>query len=486
MIRKIDILTHADFHGQFREDDENPGLSRFFSAIESVRNSNPQGTLLLDAGDESKCLWHGKAVYEGLKLLKTDAMVLGNHEFDAGREDLEQCIQWGSSYYPMLCANVAYRENDRLIAGIKPYAVLEREGIRIGVLGLTSAYTPFMVEKSSFADFEMLDSVETIRHYVPKMREEGAEIIVLLTHFPFYPNETGELFECLEQIKDLDIDVFIGGHIPGDYAAVKQRCAIVKGGFHGVSLCHVTLYFDDEKRETVSKEAEIIDVKNGPFGYDDRIDAFVKETTRDYEYCFTDVIAQAEEDIAMRLSAESPMGDLLSDAMRKAAGTDFGYFNCTSCGRMIPKGPLTRYSIQKAIAFNEKLQVTEMKGSDLYDLFELVHRPEIFGNNAELMFSGLKIKIDHTRPAGHKVVWIKDLNGTDVDPDRSMSVVTSKYMSTGGNGTRSFAERFCWRELDIKIHDAIADYLLRKGRIKGETDGRYEFIGSPENDNSPW
>ena len=94
MIKKIDILTHADFHGQFREDDENPGLSRFYSAIESVRKSNPEGTLLLDAGDESKCLWHGRAVYEGLNLLKTDAMVLGNHEFDAGREDLEQCIQF--------------------------------------------------------------------------------------------------------------------------------------------------------------------------------------------------------------------------------------------------------------------------------------------------------------------------------------------------------------------------------------------------------
>lgn len=486
MLKKIDILTHADFHGQFREDDENPGLSRLYSAIESVRKCNPQGTLLLDAGDESKCLWHGKAVYEGLDLLKTDAVVLGNHEFDAGREDLEQCIQWGSRHYPILCANVAYQNSNDLINGIKPYVILEREGIHIGILGLTSAYTPYMVEQSAFSDFRMLDSVETIRHYVPLIRKEGAEIIILLTHFPFYLNETGELFECFEQIKDLDVDVFIGGHIPGDYASVKDNCAIVKGGFHGVSLCHVALYFDDKKREVISKKAEIIDVKNGPFGYDERIDAFVKETTKDYEFYFTDVIAEALDDIPMRLSAESPMGDLLSDAMREAAGTDFAYFNCTSCGRMIPKGPLTRYSIQKAISFNEKLQVTKMKGSDLYDLFELIHEPEIFGNNAELMFSGLKIKIDHTRPSGHKVVWIRDLNGIDIEPDVFLSVVTSKYMSTGGNGTRAFAERFKWKELNIKIHDAIADYLQRKGKIKGETDGRYEFIGTPENDNSPW
>ena len=90
--RRIDILAHADFHGQFREDDENPGLSRFFSAIESVRSDNADATLLLDAGDESKCLWKGRSVYDGLALLKTDAMVLGNHEFDGGRENLEECI----------------------------------------------------------------------------------------------------------------------------------------------------------------------------------------------------------------------------------------------------------------------------------------------------------------------------------------------------------------------------------------------------------
>ncbi|MBO4918630.1 MAG: 5'-nucleotidase C-terminal domain-containing protein, partial [Erysipelotrichaceae bacterium] len=143
-------------------------------------------------------------------------------------------------------------------------------------------------------------------------------------------------------------------------------------------------------------------------------------------------------------------------------------------------------SVQRAITFNENLQITEMKGSDIYDLFELIHDPEIFGNNAELMFSGLCVKIDHTRDTGHKVVWIKDLNGKDIDPEQILSVSTSKYMSTGGNGTRTFAERFNWRELNIKIHDAIAEYLKQKGRIKGETDGRYEFIGSPENNNSPW
>jgi 2',3'-cyclic-nucleotide 2'-phosphodiesterase (5'-nucleotidase family) len=188
----------------------------------------------------------------------------------------------------------------------------------------------------------------------------------------------------------------------------------------------------------------------------------------------------------MHLSEESPMGDLLADALRESAKTDFAYFNCTSCGRLIPKGNLTRYSIQKAMAFNDNLFVTEMKGSDLYDLFGLIHKPEIFGNNANLMFSGLKVKIDHTKPYGNKVVWIKYYNDVNIDPDRTFTVATSRYMANGGNDTGSFTDRFLWKKLDILSHDAIADYFKKKGTIRSQMDNRYIFIGSPENDNSPW
>ena len=483
-IQRIDLLAHADFHGQFREDSDIPGLSRFYSAIESIRSKNPEATLLLDAGDEAKCLWHGKTVYDGLSLIRTDAMVLGNHEFDAGKEELERCVR--SAAFPMLCANIVDSHTNKLISGVRPYVVIEKVGIRIGILGLSSSYTPYIVEKSVFEGYEMLDAVQTIRYYVPLMRKEGAELIVLLSHFPFYPDETGELFDVWKEIQDLQVDVLIGGHIPGDHASVRNGCAIVKAGFHGASLGHVTVGFDTDSRKIHSMEAETIDVLHSPYGHDPQIDAFVQEATKDYEYYYTEELGEALEDIGMHLSRESAMGDLLSDALREAAGTDFAYFNCTSCGRQIAKGPLTRYSIQKAIAFDEKLQVATMKGSDLYELFELIHQPEIFGNNAELMFSGLKVKIDHTFPAGHKVVWIRDFDDQEIDKEQVFSVCTSKYLSTGGNQTEAFAHKFLWTELNLSIHDAIADYIRRKGCIKAEMDGRYVFIGHPENDNSPW
>ena len=481
----LDILAHADFHGQFKEDNENPGLSRFFCCIESIRQKNPEYTILLDAGDESKCLWHGKDVYDGLNLLGTDAMVLGNHEFDRGEEDLKECISYADQHFPVLCANVIEKKNNHLIEKTKPYVLFPKEGVTIGILGLASSYTPYIVEKSAFEPFEMLDSISVIREYVPKMRAEGADIIVILSHFPFYPDQTGELFEVYEQIKDLKIDAFIGGHIPGDFAKTVDETAIVKGGFHGVSLPHIQMVYDRDKRKVMKSTAEVLNVLNDFHDHDSYIDEFVRQVTEPYRYYFEEPVAFADERIPMYLNRESPLGDLFSDAIRKAANTDFAYFNCTSCSRDLNQGVITRYSISKAMYFNENIQVTKMSGKDIYELFELVHDPEIFGNNAEIMFSGLTVTIDHRKKKGTKVLSITQ-NGREIAPERVYTVATSKYMSSGGNGTKEFAKRFQFRQLNITTHEAIIAYLKEKERIKGETDSRYVFIGTPENDHSPW
>ena len=88
-IVKLHILNHADYAAAFREDFEQPGISRFYSAIESIRSQDPEHTLLLDAGDNFKSwLWH-ENVQEGIAILKTDVYNYGNHDFDWGKENIE-------------------------------------------------------------------------------------------------------------------------------------------------------------------------------------------------------------------------------------------------------------------------------------------------------------------------------------------------------------------------------------------------------------
>ncbi|MDD6466671.1 MAG: 5'-nucleotidase C-terminal domain-containing protein [Erysipelotrichaceae bacterium] len=489
-IVKLDILNHADYGGEFREHDIAPGLSRFYSAIESVRSLNREHTLLLDAGDNiNRVLWHGKEVFEGLALIGTDAYTLGNHEFDRGKEELEEAIDYVKDRFPILCSNILLKDTQELIQGVQPYVILDKGGIKIGIVGCTTEYTPYMVEQEAFKDFVAISSVEALRAYIPKMREEGAEVIVVLTHFPFYfteDSESGELLDVFEAIEDLKPDAMIGGHIPGDYARVVRNCAITKGGFGGKSLPHIELYFDTETRKVVDRKCRMIDVWHGNFEKNPRIDAFVERVTGPYDYYFEEVLGEAIEDIPMRLSKESPMGDLLSDAVREMMNVDFAYFNCTSCGWSIPKGDITRFVISKAMGFNDPLQVSEYTGQDIWNLFTLVYEPERFGNNGNLMFSGLKVEIDNTKPYPNKVVSIQELDGKNLDLKKKYRVVTSKYMASGGNDTRIISSRVQWLNTEIPIHDILAAYVMKHKKLSCPQLGRYPMIGEIENDNSPW
>jgi len=489
-IVKFDILNHADYAGEFRQHAQAPGLSKFYSAIESVRSKNKEYTLLLDAGDNiNRIMWHGKEVFEGLALIGTDVYTLGNHEFDRGKEELEENIDYIKDTFPVLCSNIVIKETGDFIKGVKPYVILEKAGIKVGIVGCTTEYTPKMVDSDAFAPFEAKSQVEALRKYIPVMRKEGAEIIIVLAHFPFYfteDSESGELIEVFEAIEDLKPDAMIGGHIPGDYDRVVRGCAITKGGFSGRSLPHIELYFDTETRQVVDRKCEVIDVLNGNFENDAKIDEFVKRVTGPYDAFFEESLGEALEDIPMRLSVESPMGNLLPDMVKEEMGSDIVYFNCTSSGRIIPKGKITRHTLCKAMGFNEYLQRSIYTGKDIWDLFTIVYEPERFGNNGNLMFSGLIVEVDNSKPYPNKIVSIKTSDGKDIELDKEYSVITSKYMSSGGNDTSQISKRVKWENTGVLVHDVFISYITRHKTIQCPELGRYPMKGKIENDNSPW
>jgi 5'-nucleotidase/UDP-sugar diphosphatase len=146
----LDLLCHADFSGRIRPSREDIGFPAFSAGVARLRAQNPEGTLLLDAGDAfSTNYWPGLPLVGAMIRSKTDVMTLGNHEFDRGPAFLDSCIS--ACPFPVLCANVRRKADGAPVPGTKPWVLLERCGIRIGVLGLTTEYTPYMVEKSAFA-----------------------------------------------------------------------------------------------------------------------------------------------------------------------------------------------------------------------------------------------------------------------------------------------------------------------------------------------
>ena len=316
----------------------------------------------------------------------------------------------------------------------------------------------------------------------PWARVTKKQEATLKTGHPWvYEDEITEQSEAIENGSLIDVFSEKGSYLgTGFYSACSRiRIRILD---HNANESFSDAFFERRVRYAVQYRFDVMKEDES----DPETARILNEVLQPHLYYFEEAMAEVKEDIPMRLDFESEMGDLLSDAVREEFSVDFAYFNCTSCGRFLSKGPLTRSSIAKAMGFNDYLYTSEYTGQDIYDLFEHIHYPERFGNNGNIMFSGLRVKMDHTKPAGRKVVWIRKENGEDVKPEETFTVVTSEYMSTGGNDTGDISGRVKWNNTGIRIHDTLWNYFSRFKTVEGKKDGRYFFIGTPENDNSPW
>ena len=483
---KLDILAHADFSGRLRATKRCPGHAVFLTEIDRLRRENPEGTLLLDAGDEfSANFWGGAPMVGAVSIAGTDAMTLGNHEFDRGEDFLDDCISRAD--FPILCANIVRRDTGELIPGTKPWVMLQRQGVKIGVLGLTTEYTPYMVTAASFAPFEARSCAEAARRYIPEMLSAGAEVTVVLAHIPFYREEgggiSGELRELLDSIPH--VDVCMGGHIPGDYAAVLDNTVIMKGGFGGVSLCHAELWFDTDTRQVV-RRAGRVHLTDWALAPKAEYKRYADSVTDEFKDFFEKPLAVTDERWQIRLSYETRLGNYFAQCVQEAAEADFAYMNATSAGGTIEPGTVTAEDITAVMGFNDPILKTRMTGAQIWELFELVYVPERYGNNAGLMFSGIIVHVDHTKPAYNKIQAITMKDGTPIDLDRLYTVASSEYMSSGGNDTAQVAGKVEWQEIGVRVYDAIFASLEKYGRMELSGEQRMHAIGTPENDNAPF
>ena len=481
----IDILAHADFAGCLKQNKRNPGLAAYSALIDDIKDLNPKGTLLLDSGDQY-CVnyWGGKPVVEALELIGTDALTLGNHEFDWGKKVLEENV--GYAKYPILCANILDKATHTFVKGVKPYVILEKAKVKIGILGLTTEYTPYMVIKGAFDEHYVVSAIDAANKYLPKMKEEGAEIIIVLAHFPFYIADdysiSGELFDVLSNIPS--VDVFIGGHISGDYARLVGDTVVLKAGFGGKSLAHSRLWFDTVERKVVNSENEVLLTDRNRPGKKEVRD-YVEKIVSPYDAYFNEVLGYNEEKWTMQYAVESKLGNFLADVLCYGGQAEISYLNTTSSGGTLYPGEISIEDITSIYGFNDEILTTKMSGAKIYELVEHIDVPERFGNNATIAFSGMVVHLDHTQKSPHKLQAITHYDGSPLDKKRIYTVASSEYMGKGGNDTLAVVGGLKWQSTGLKYYDVAFAYLKEHKQLLNYQGQRLFENGSPEGDNSP-
>jgi 5'-nucleotidase/UDP-sugar diphosphatase len=181
------------------------GYPRLITKIKELQSNNPK-MLTLHAGDAVQgtlyFVEHGeKADVEMLNLMKLDAFVLGNHEFDRGPQLAADLIQ--DAQFPVLGANVDASNEPLLKDKITPYVIKDVDGEKVAILGLLTETTAEIAKPGNTVTFE--DPVTKAKALVTEVEGQGINKIILLSHLGY--DKDIELAKAVA-----GIDVIVGGH----------------------------------------------------------------------------------------------------------------------------------------------------------------------------------------------------------------------------------------------------------------------------------
>lgn len=216
---KLVILHTNDTHSQLEPTDPTAlrnadmgGYARRMGVINQIRQQEKL-VLLLDAGDFSQGtpyfnFFKGRLEVEGYNMMKYDAVTLGNHEFDNGMDTLAAILNLAD--FPVIVSNYDVSKSS-ISALVKPFLVLKKGNLRIGIMGL-GVNPEGLIMENNYNGIKYKDPVETARNISTRLKKrEKCDLIICLSHLGSDPALTGiNDFDIAKETKY--IDVIIGGH----------------------------------------------------------------------------------------------------------------------------------------------------------------------------------------------------------------------------------------------------------------------------------
>lgn len=210
------------------------GFLRRIALFQQLRREHPKDMLLFDCGDFSQGsvyynLYKGEVEVKLMNLMQYDAVTIGNHEFDFGLENMARIFRMAT--FPIVCCN--YDFTGTPCEGlVKPYIVVNRGGVRVGILGVAPQPEGLVVHQN-YEGMKYTSPAIAAQPIIDKLRgEEKCDVVVCLSHLGWG--------DAPEQDKDFianttGIDVLLGGHTH-TYFTEPQFVSDRKG--HQVAVDH--------------------------------------------------------------------------------------------------------------------------------------------------------------------------------------------------------------------------------------------------------
>ncbi|WP_288864642.1 bifunctional UDP-sugar hydrolase/5'-nucleotidase [uncultured Corynebacterium sp.] len=481
----INVANITDFHGRLKANlsttpkaGDEMGAANVAGIMNYLRQQNPS-TIVTSSGDNQggsafiSFISDDKYTMDFLNAMGTDGSAVGNHEFDKGYEDLINRIVPGTND-KQLGANI-------FVAGeqpVKPYTIVEKEGVKVALVGTTSNLTPQKSSPANVAGVEFTDSAEQVNIEAKKLKESSeADLVIALIHDPadtsaakLNPEYVDFAFGGDDHIRRLELNP--DGTVP--YAQSHE---------YGKVVTDIAFTYDKAKDELVKVAGRQIDASQlQELGItpDPKVEAIVAEADENATELGQKVVATIDADFkrgsnpddtpGSNRGTESTANNMLAQsavaALSDFLGTeiDFGVMNAGGVRDDLAQGEVTYEQAAAVQPFGNNIAVATLSGAAIKEALENQWRTEEAAEKSgrPRLDMGLSDNVSYTynpnAERGNRILDIK-INGESVDPNEDYTVAASTFLLDGGDALINKDEVRNRNDVGYNDLQAFVDYL---------------------------
>ena len=505
----LSVVGTNDLHGHLGA---LPIFAGHLANLRAVRQADGGAVVLVDGGDmfqgtlESN-LEEGAPIVRAYAALGYDAVTIGNHEFDYGpvgerstpgseSDDPRGALRAriADAPFPFLSLNVVRRGQESLGIGELPSTTIERAGVRIAILGVTTEATLHTTIAANVADLEMRDLATVITSEAAARRAAGADVVIVAAHAGGSctaftdPDDlsscTGdqEIFEVARRLPQGAVDVIVAGHTHRAVAHRVNGIAIIESHSYGRAFGRVDLTWDRDARRV--REARLFPPHDMCTTRASAEDGFEACAPASYEGSAVLADARLAEVIAPAIESargarerslgavlagpfthdreeECPLGNLFVDLMHDARpDADVVMINGGGLRADLPEGPLTYGELYEAMPFDNRFARVRTTGAEVAAM--IGHNLERDGSFFSI--GGVRVTARCEGETLH--VELARAAGRAVRADEPLTLLTSDFLATGGDGffaAMRAREGAVTLDESETIRDAMAQMITRRG-----------------------
>ncbi|NUP11771.1 MAG: bifunctional metallophosphatase/5'-nucleotidase [Polyangiaceae bacterium] len=511
--RTISIVGTNDLHGRVAA---LPLLGGYLDNLRRARERDGGGVVLVDGGDmfqgtlESNLL-EGRPVRDAYAALGYAAATVGNHEFDYGPLGAEATPKRPGddprgalkalakdSPFPFLMANV----RDRATGARAEYpnmpgsTIVTVDGIRIGLVGVTTEDTLRTTISSNVKDLEMAPVAETIRTEAAALRKAGARAVIVLAHAggkcQDFTNDISkdrcelgaEIFDVANALPPGTVDAIVAGHTHAGVAHTVHDIPIIEAYSYGRAFGRIDFTFRGDPPAIVAHHIHAprelcpgVDKPDFSKCSPGEYEGAPVERSKKVEAAIAGGVEAARERRASKLGpvlaapiprsylAESALGNLFADlTLRGTAGADIAMANGGGLREDLPAGELTYGALFESFPFDNRVATAKVKVADFKRLVAS-HLKQ--AGNGVLSFAGVRI---HARCKDKKldVQLERTTKGKPFRDDDTIVIAASDFMMLGGDTFWGDLTPPEFNVLDDLLRDVFERELKKEKTLRAE------------------